>query len=193
MIRTLTLLLAFALPACAGVAKKPAPAPAQAYKAFAMDGGLFSCQVPADWQQKRDLEKEKRDKTPQLQLLGPRAENSPVMIYAAFYSREGGYFDDYKDFIERNSKDSWGETEDKYGPVKETALSGRKAFVFDREVKTSLNPESPSGETVQIMEKFYVLPAKGGFYALHFYAPKSAYNKHLPAFEKLAKSFKAKE
>ena len=190
MFRILTLLVVFCLPACAGPAKKAAPG--QAYKAFAMEDKVFSCEVPADWQQKRDPEKEKRDKTPQLQLLGPRAESSPVMIYAAFYSKEGGYFDDHNDFIERNSKDSWGDTEDKYSAVKETAVGGRKAFVFDREVKTSLNPESPSGETVQIMEKFYVLPAKDGFYALHFYAPKSVYRKHLPAFERLARTFKAK-
>lgn len=190
MLRILTLLVVFCLPACAATAKKAAPA--QAYKAFAIEDKTFSCDVPADWQQQRDLEKEKRDKTPQLQLLGARAENSPVMIYAAFYAQEGDYFDGYQDFIDRNSKDSWGDTEDKYSAVKETALGGRKAFVFDREVKTSLNPESPSGETVQIMEKFYVLPAKGGFYALHFYAPKSVYKKHLPVFERLAKTFKAK-
>lgn len=190
MLRTLTLLLIFSLPACAGPAKKAAPS--QAYKAFAMEDKVFSCDVPADWKQQRDPEREKRTKTPKLELLGPRAENSPVRIYAAFYSKEGDYFDGYEDFIERNSKDSWGDTEDKYGPVKETALGGRKAFAFDREVKTSVNPESPSGETVQMMEKFYVLPANGGFYVLSFSAPKSVYQKHLPAFERLAKSFKAK-
>jgi len=191
MFKTLTLLTLFCLPACAGAAKKPAAAQ-PAFKAFAMEDKSFSCEVPAAWQQKRDLDKEKRDKTPQLELLGPRAEKSPVMIYAAFYSKEGKYFDGFQDYIDRNSKDSWGETGDKYSPVRETALGGRKAFVFEREVKTSVNPESPTGETVQIVEKFYVLPAADGFFALHFYAPKSVYNKHLPAFERLAKTFKAK-
>ena len=191
MFKTLTLLMLFCLPACAGAAKKPA-APQPVFKAFAMEDKSFSCEVPAAWQQKRDLDKEKRDKTPQLELLGPRAEKSPVMIYAAFYSKEGKYFDGFQDYIDRNSKDSWGETGDKYSPVREIALGGRKAFVFEREVKTSVNPESPTGETVQIVEKFYVLPAADGFFALHFYAPKSVYNKHLPVFERLAKTFKAK-
>jgi len=192
MFKTLTLLMVFCLPACAGPARKTvAPQPA-VFKAFAMEDKSFSCEVPAAWQQKRDLAKEARDKTPQLELLGPRAEKSPVIIYAAFYSKEGKYFDGFQDYIDRNSKDSWGETEDKYGPVKETALGGRKAFVFDREVKTSINPESPSGETVQIVEKFYVIPAAEGFFALHFYAPKSAAKKHLPVFERLAKTFKGK-
>lgn len=192
MFKTLTLLLVFCLPACAGPAKKNAPAQPAAFKTFAMEDKSFSCEVPAAWQQKRDLDKEKRDKTPQLELLGPRAEKSPVIIYAAFYSKEGGYFDGFQDYIDRNSKDSWGETEDKYGAVKEILLGGRKAFVFDREVKTSLNPESPASETVQVMEKFYVIPAAGGFFALHFYAPRSAYAKNLPVFERLAKTFKGK-
>ena len=191
MFKTLTLLMALTLPACAAPARKAAAKP-EVFKAFAMEDGSFSCQVPASWQQKRDLEKEKRDKTPQLELLGPRSENSPVMIYAACYSKEGNYFDGYKDFIDRNSKDSWGETEDKYGPVKETTLGGRKAFVFEREVGASLNPESPAGEKVRVGEKFYVIPAAGGFFALHYYAPKAVYKKHLPLFERLAKSFKGK-
>jgi hypothetical protein len=165
----------------------------QAYKPFTMGDNLFSCEVPADWKQERNLEEEKHDKTPSLLLLGPRAESSPVMIYATFYSQEGGYFDDYKDYIERNSKDSWGDTEDTYSPVRKIMLGGRQAYVFDREIKTSLNPESPSGETVQIMEKFYVLPAKDGFFLLHLYAPKSVYKKYLPVFEHLSKTFKGKK
>ena len=183
MFKTLTLMLVFCLPACAGPAKKTAPAQPAAFKAFAMEDKLFSCDVPADW---------KRNKTPKLELVGPRAEKSPVLIYAAFYAKDGKYFDGFQDFIDRNSKDSWGETEDKYGPVKETALGGRKAFAFDREVKTSINPESPSGGTVQIYEKFYVIPAADGFFSLHFYAPKSVSGKHLPVFERLAKTFKGK-
>ncbi|OGR65396.1 MAG: hypothetical protein A2X31_10210 [Elusimicrobia bacterium GWB2_63_22] len=192
MFKTLTLMLVFCLPACAGPAKKTAPAQPAAFKAFAMEDKLFSCDVPADWKQERDLEREKRNKTPKLELVGPRAEKSPVLIYAAFYAKDGKYFDGFQDFIDRNSKDSWGETEDKYGPVKETALGGRKAFAFDREVKTSINPESPSGGTVQIYEKFYVIPAADGFFSLHFYAPKSVSGKHLPVFERLAKTFKGK-
>jgi len=190
MLKTLAMIMLFALPACAAPAKKAAAAPA--FKKFAMEDKSFSCDVPAAWEQKRDLEKEKRDKTPQLQLLGPRAEKAPVMIYAAFYAKEGSYFTGYKNFIDRNSKDSWGETEDKYSPVKETVMAGRKAFVFDREVKTSLNPENPSSESVQIMEKFYVIPAKDGFFLLHFYAPKAAAKQYLPDFERMAKTFKGK-
>ena len=190
MFKILTMLLAFCLPACSGQVRKTASAPA--FKVFAMEDKSFSCEVPSSWQLKRDLEKEKGDKTPQLELLGPRSDKSPVIIYMAFYSAAGDYFSGYKDFIGRNSKDPWGETENKYGPVKETKLNGRRAFVFDREVKTSLNPESPSGETVQILEKFYVIPAADGFFALHFYAPKPAYKTHLAVFERIAKSFKGK-
>ncbi len=190
MCKILTILFMLSLPAFSGEVKKAAPV--AAFKVFTMDGELFSCNVPSGWQQERDLKKEKRDKTLQLELLGPRADKSPVIIYAAFYLNSGNYFKNYKDYIDKNSKDSWGETEDRYSAVNEIKLGGRKAFVFDREVKTSLNPEASSGETVQIIEKFYLIPAKEGFYALHFYAPKSVYKQYLPVFERLAKSFKGK-
>lgn len=191
MARTSMVRLIFHLQILMGLAA--AAAHAQTYKPFAMEDNLFACEVPDNWQQERDLAKEKRDKTPRLLLLGPRAESSPVMIYAAFYPTDGDYFDDYRDYIERNSKDSWGDTEDTYSPVKKITLGQRKAYVFDREVKTSLSLESSLGNTVQIMEKFYVLPSRDGFFALHFYAPKSVYLKHLPVFEHLAQTFRGKD
>ena len=38
----------------------------------------------------------------------------------------------------------------------------------------------------------YILPAKAGFYVLHFSAEKKAFAQHLAVFEKVAASFKGK-
>jgi len=42
---------------------------------------------------------------------------------------------------------------------------------------------------VRVREKFYVLPAKEGFFVLHYYSPASVFNKYLPVFKKLISTF----
>ena len=76
--------------------------------------------------------------------------------------------------------------------MKKIKLWGRRAFELAREKLVFLHPETKSDESVQLKEKIYVLPAKAGFYVLHFSAEKPAFEESLPVFEKVAKSFKGK-
>jgi hypothetical protein len=174
--------------------KAAAPAkPAQAIKYTRYNMESFTCEIPGGWEMKRDKEKELKTKIRKLELSGPRAENAPVLIYAAHYLKGSAAFADYKDFIERNSKNILGETKsdtEKFSPVKETSLAGKKAFEFDSEIKEYLHPESKSDESVMVKEKFYVVPAKDGFFVLHYYSPAASFNKHLPVFKKLVSTFK---
>lgn len=177
-------------------AKAPAAVkPAAAAKSSLYDMGRFTCQVPAGWEASRDQASEEKNKIYELQLLGPRAEKAPVMIYAAYYAKDNKEFKTYSEFTARNAKDAIGRTETptrKYSPVKETVLNGMKALTFERTVKEFLHPESDSEESVRVKETFYVLPAKEGFFVLHYYAPVSVYDKHLPVFKKLIATFKPK-
>ena len=155
----------------------------------------FTCDIPASWEVKREKEKEAKTRIYKITLLAPVSDKGPVAIYAAYYSKGSKVFAVYKDFIERNSKNILGETEsptEKFGPVKETILAGLKAFEFESEIKEYIHPENKSEESVQLKEKIYVLPAKEGFYALRFSAPKAAFTENLPVFERIAKSFKGK-
>jgi len=172
-------------PSPGGKASAKAPAPVSA----AAD--RFSCRRPAGWEAKNGTERERAADIQKLELLGPRADKAPVMIYASFYGQANQVFAGYEDFIERNSKNILGETEsetEKFGPVKKTILSGRKVFAFDSEIKEYLDPESKAGDSVVIKEKFYVEPAKGGFFVLHYYAPASVYKKYLPVFREFSAS-----
>jgi len=172
-------------------AAKPAQSAAAKDPAYVME--RFTCLVPAGWEISRDKASEAKNKIYELGLIGPRAENAPVMIYAAYYAKDNRDFKTYPEFVTRNSKDAIGRTETptrKYSAVTETTLGGKKALAFEREVKEFLHPESTSEESVQVREKFYVLPAKEGFFVLHYYAPVSAFNKHLPVFKKFLSTFK---
>jgi hypothetical protein len=188
----LTLSLFGGMTFAAAQAAAPAkPAQAEKYSRYNMDS--FTCEVPGSWELKRDKENELKAKVRKLELVGPRAGDAPVLIYAAHYRKASATFANYKDFIERNSKNILGETEsdtEKFSPVKETSLAGKKAFEFDSEIKEYLHPENKSDESVMIKEKFYVIPAKDGFFVLHYYSPVSAFNKNLPVFKKLVSTFK---
>ncbi len=163
-------------------------APAAAPQRLGIAGGQFTCALPADWTREDDALKP-GDKTYQLLLLGPRAENAPVMITVSFFGPGNDDFKDYADFVTRNTTDLWSDK-----PVAEArkiTLNGRNALWFEREAKTFLHPESKSDESVMIREKYYVLLAKDrvGFFVLHYSAPSSVFAEHLAVFEKVASSF----
>ena len=179
-------------------AEKPAASAAAedaSSKEPAMAEDRFHCLSPAGWKAMRNRKKESGTGIQKLALSGPRADKAPVLIYASFYGPSNAVFQGYEDFIERNSKNILGETEsdtEKFSPVKKTVLAGRNVFAFDSEIKEYLNPESGSGGSVVIKEKFYVEPSEDGFFVLRYYAPASVYGKYLPVFEKFASSCKVR-
>ena len=151
-------------------------------------GGAFTCALPADWS-RQDDERKPGDQTYELLLLGPRAENAPVMIFVSFFGAGNNEFKDYADFVTRNTTDLW--SDQPKAEARKITLHGRNALTFEFEQRTFLHPESKSDESVVIREKFYVLLAKDrvGFFVLHYSAPKSVFAEHLPVFERVANSF----
>ncbi len=180
----------------AALAAKDAPQ-APKYRDFKMDGGYFSCELPADWQFTHDEAYQEEDGIYGVELTAPKAGKAPAVIYVTYYAQGNADFKDKDDFIKRNSRNALGETKsptETYGPVKKTAVGKAKAAAFTmvNEEKRFLYPESRSEESVVMKEMFYVVPAAkgGGFHVLHFSAAKADYGKYLPVFRRLADSFK---
>ena len=163
------------------------------FKAYAMDNNYFSCQVPAAWSLERDKDKDEEYKIFEIQLLAPGAVKAPTSIFVSYYAKDNEDFGSYESFVKRNSRNVAGETKttrEKFDPEKNITLSGRKAILLSRDRLVYLHPQSKSDESVQLKEKLYVLPAKEGFYVLHFSAEAGAFARNLAVFEKVAKSFK---
>ncbi len=184
--------------AAAKPAAEAAPAAKKAaggkYVTYSVDG-FFSCLVPDGWDKQRDEVKDKEYNIFEVELLAPGAVKAPTSVFVSYYSADNEDFSDHNDFIDRNSKNVLGETKsarETYQPVKKSTLAGRQAFVLEREKLAFLHPETKSDESVALQEKLYILPAKAGFYVLHYSAEKAAFAKHLAAFEKVAASFKGK-
>lgn len=188
IVLTVSMLSFMAAAACAG-----AQAGRLAYKAFSMDNNYFSCQVPEAWSQERDAEKDAEYKIYEVQLIAPKAAKAPTSIFISYFAKDNEDFNGYEDFIRRNSKNVAGETKtarETYEKPKNIILGGRKAVLLARDRMVYLHPESKSDESVRLKEKLYVVPAKEGFYVLHFSAEAAAFAGNLAVFEKVAKSFK---
>jgi hypothetical protein len=168
----------------------------QKLKKYTMDNNYFTCNIPDGWRLEREKDRDEEYKIYEIELIAPRAEKAPTAIYVSYYAKDNADFDGYGDFIERNSQNVLGETKndrESYEPVKKTPLNGRKASVLSRTKTTFLHPESKSGESVKLKEKLYILPAKDGFYVLHFSAAETAFQRNLKIFEQVAKSFKGRQ
>lgn len=188
LVLTLTMLSLLAAAACAGAQAKGAQ-----FKLYAMDNNFFSCSVPAAWTQERNKDQDEEYKIYEVQLLAPKAGKAPTSITVSYYAADNEDFNGHEDFIKRNSRNVAGETKssrENYQPVKKIALAGRAGFELARERLVFLHPQSKSDESVQLKEKLYVLPAKAGFYVLHFSAEKGAFLANRAVFERVARSFK---
>lgn len=188
----LTMVSMLAAAACAGAQGRKAR-PAEKFTPYSMDNDYFSCLIPADWSLNRDRDSDEQYKIYEIQLVAPRPAREPISIKVSFYARDNQDFNDYKDFINSNSRNALGETRnarENYAPVKEIKLNGRKGFLLGSERLVYLHPETKSDESVLIKERIYVLPAREGFYVLRYSAPKADYNTFYRAFLRVARSFK---
>ena len=108
-------------------------------------------------------------------------------MYVSYYSEDNEDISTYQEFVRVNSQNVLrrGKTVEweKYEPVKETVLAGRKAFVIERNLRHFLFPNSKDDRYVMKKEKIYVLPASKGYYVIRYFAEESEFPNNIKAFE----------
>ena len=166
---------------------------AEQYHNYVMDQDYFSCEIPMGWNLVREEEKDEEYNIYEILLTKSSGGKIPAAIYVSYYAKDNEDFSDYKNFLERNSKNIAGETKnfrEKYGPVKKIQLKGGNGFELERERLVYLSPQSKFDVSEAIKELLYVLPSDtGGFYVLHYTAPREYFEELLPVFKKVAESF----
>ena len=116
-------------------------------------------------------------------------------IYVKYYQEDNKEFKTYNDYIEANSKDIFGLTDNNllsFDPVSEVKIKRKTAYIIGRKKYRFTDYHSKTSKGAWEKEKIYVIPASKGFYVLHYSAEESEYPKHIKEFEKLVKSFKGK-
>ena len=94
----------------------------------ALSNSYFSVLLPDDWTQ--EVSNGADSQVFQLELKKHTAAKIPVSIYLSYYSNNSEFLN-YRDFIEANSKNIFGETStptETYSPVEKITLNSGEAF-----------------------------------------------------------------
>jgi len=146
--------------------------------------------LPNGWEQK--VSKGAASKVFLVALTKRTGSKIPVSIYLIFYPNNSD-FSNYKDFIESNSKNIFGETstpKEKYGPVKKITINGMNGFYLTKDYQHYLHLNKRSNESVNTKKVNIVIPSSNGFYILSYRSSESDTNKYFSVFKKVVKSFK---
>jgi len=174
---------------------------------------FFSCEVPANWLKDVDYFGLSQDekKVYGFSLTGPHYGDIPIRISAYYYAKGNLMYKSIERYIRAFSQPVLGVALEGSSDDKITTLmlSGKEVKMFER-IKNEYVPFSniirPSDEpakndprvyerremkarAVPVKERFVVIPAESGFYALRYTAPADKYQEFLPIFEKVTASF----
>lgn len=182
------------------------PLPLQGFEDLTV-GNYFSCRIPLGWG-KDDYPfglSPTEKKIYGLMLYGPGYGPVPVRISVYYYAAENLLYKSIGQFVELHSQPLFGPMEgDNYGPVTEATVADRKAMIFERQ-KSEFVPMLPGinepaeddgkvyermARPVPVIERFVVVPAESGFYALRYYAPAENFQDFLSIFEEVTASFR---
>lgn len=177
----------------------------------------FACDIPADWgmiDHWTGLTAEEK-KIYGVTLQGPWRGDVPISISIHYYAEGNLYYRSIDHYLKLFSKPALGVALEgsSYGSVASATLSGRNGKVFERlkneyvplhnrlgepdEPESKGNKIFEKGEmmakAVPVKERFLVLPAKTGFYALRYSAPAESFQEFVQIFEKVTITFVAKK
>lgn len=171
-------------------------------------GDHFSCDIPPDWSRIHGsgfglTDEEKR--TYGIKLEAPSTSEVPATI-SIFYYAEGSLMyksvDHYLRAFSQSAPAEGARDGHDYGKITPVTVSGREAMTFEsigmRSITSGTSVSSQPGvyfrpglnaERVPIRERFVVLPAPPGFFALRYTAPEKTFQEFLPVFEQVTKRF----
>lgn len=175
----------------------------------------FTCDIPSDWARgdhSYGLSAEEKGEYG-ITLHGPWRGEIPVKITLYYYAEGNLLYRSAGHYLRLFSQPALGVALEcsSYGPVTKATVSGRKAMMFER-VKNEFVPmhidldlDQPDDENgmvyerreimarpIAVKERFVVLPAESGFYALRYSAASENFQEFLPVFEKVTDTFYAK-
>lgn len=154
--------------------------------------GNFTCRLPSGWTPSRAPRLERVEKVYGVEALAPGSPDGPaVRVTVDYFAPGNAVHKDADAYIAAHARKKKGFRlpGEKYGPAAEAKAGGRSGRAFERETFAFWPPDSPRAEKILMRERFVVLPAREGFYALSYSAPASLCEKHRPDFEAVLGSF----
>jgi hypothetical protein len=179
-------------------------------------GEYFTCDIPSDWGrtdgQMFGLSDEEK-KTYGIELQAPYWGEIPARISVCYYAEGNLLYRSVDHYLRVFAHPALGVALEGsgYGAIAPAIVSGREGMIFERvkneylPLNNIIGPVDKQGKDdpkvyerremmarpVPIRERFVVLPAKSGFYALRYTASEETFRDHLRIFEKVAATFHA--
>ena len=162
-----------------------------------VSNGLFSYLMPSSWRANTNAAEDEEYKVYEAKMFpSSSSKKMASYIYVSYFDENNEDIATWQEFVRVNSQNILrrGKTAEweKYEPVKESAVAGRKAYIVARNCRHFLNPNSKDDSYVMKKEKMYVLPASKGYYVIRYASDEKSYNENINAFEAIAASFKGK-
>ena len=177
---------------------KPEP-----FDKFVMDHDYFTCYLPAYWKLARDREGDEKTGIFEINLTMPEKAKPEdgekyffpdPLIYVGYYSKTNQQNKTYESFskdYEELALKNEGSAKSHYEKPQQIIFNEKEAKEINYEVYQEI-PRGPLFVTKYWLKaKFIVVKAKEGFYVLAYKSPSEFYDRYLPVFEEVAKTFKA--
>ena len=153
--------------------------------------------MPSAWNAGTNEDEDNEYKVYEAKIFIPKSGiKMQSYIYVSYFAEDNEDIATYQEFVRVNSQNILRKGQkvewEKYEPVAETKVAGRKAYVIARNCRHFLNPNSKDDTYIMKKEKMYVLPASKGYYVIRYAAEESAFSSNLKAFEGIASSFSGK-
>jgi hypothetical protein len=197
-----TILLSFTLFANAWNGKAYGNEKPEAFEEYIAEGNTFKCLLPKGWSRYEapDYSRDAR-KVYGIEVQQGNSEHR-IGISVKYYAGDNKLHKSAEKFIRMHSMPVFGGPEkegERYGPVKEILIRGVKAKTFERgryEFEDHIyNPvsrkyyEPMNPRKFPMDERYIVIPAKEGFYALRYKASPDAFKSHEGIFQRVLESF----
>jgi len=161
------------------------------YKIFG-EGGFFRCEIPSDWEMRKDTEYGVASKdTHSILLRGPESvDRLPATIVLAYYAPGNLLFDDAEKYLEAQTKPAiiplLGE---KTSNIKEVKIGKLNARTFTRSTLRYIPPHGSNPREIPMTEQHVVLDSEKGFFVLSYSAPGSIFREYCQIFRKILDTF----
>ncbi|MBM4348858.1 MAG: hypothetical protein FJ106_03110 [Deltaproteobacteria bacterium] len=165
-----------------------------AFKEYVSEGSYFRITMPLDWRKMEEglgLSAEEK-KVYGFNFFGPISHDGIVSSISVHYYGSGNLlYQDAEQYLNIFSQPILGITLEgsEYGQVRAGLVSGRLAYLFERKVFEFKRPRQIVNQKIPVYERFVVLSADKGFFALKYSASEDIADKYQDVFEKIVGSF----
>ena len=161
------------------------------YQPIMLQKNHFQCEIPQGWYREQYEKFLEKDVGGMMLMAPPEMEGEGVKIFLTHYDQEDqNLLENPGAYVEKYPHAEIGKyhIQEKFKANAHPPVSGLPGRWYDRESAITLRQ---MGKKATVKEQLAVIPARKGFYVLHYWAPGGLAGKYAPVFLRVTQSFRA--